>query len=156
LQASFNHPNGIEAKRVDDNVILYINDATSLTGNCTTVPLNPVVVRKITIPDSVVSVNTSETSIPTEFKLYQNYPNPFNPSTKIQYSVISTQKVTLNVYDILGNEVALLVNEQKQPGTYEVEFNVGQDSSPDLSSGIYFYQLKSGNYIETKKMILMK
>jgi len=96
---------------------------------------------------------------PKEFLLYQNYPNPFNPTTKIKYTIpnvethrdASLQMVTLKVYDVLGNEVATLVNEEKQPGVYEVEFDAS-----NLSSGIYFYQLKAGNFIDTKKMILMK
>ncbi|MCW8803114.1 MAG: YCF48-related protein, partial [Ignavibacteriaceae bacterium] len=89
------------------------------------------------------------------FHLTQNFPNPFNPVTSIQYVVGSQSLVTLKVYDILGNEIATLVNEEKQPGTYEVEFN--SSSIKHLpSSGIYFYQLKAGDYIETKKMVLIK
>ena len=103
------------------------------------------------------------------FVLYQNYPNPFNPSTKIKYRIqtppVSSPLVkgrtkegfvTLKVYDILGKEVATLVNEEKQPGTYEVEFNSHSSEIRNLTSGIYFYRLKAGNYIETKKMVLMK
>ena len=94
-----------------------------------------------------------------DFLLYQNYPNPFNPSTSIQYQVSSNSQVSLKVYDVLGNEVATLVNEEKPSGSYEVEFNASH-----LSSGIYFYQLKavdpetsSGQgFVETKKLILMK
>jgi hypothetical protein len=163
LQASFNHPNGVEAVRDGDNVILYINDATSLTGNCTTVPLNPVVIRKITIPDSVVSINENETLIPNKFKLYQNFPNPFNPSTKIKYEIPSfiagetkQSSVTLKIYDLLGNEMATLVDEQKSAGTYEVEFSSYTGEVQNLTSGVYFYQLRAENFIETKKMILMK
>ena len=85
------------------------------------------------------------------YKLSQNYPNPFNPSTSMQYSVNSTQNVILKVYDLLGREIAILVNEEKPAGNYEVEFN-----GNGLPSGVYFYQLKAGNYIETNKMILLK
>jgi hypothetical protein len=88
---------------------------------------------------------------PTEFSLSQNYPNPFNPATSLQYSVSSRQIVSLKVYDLLGNEIATIVNEEKPAGEYEVEFN-----GIELSSGIYFYQLKAGSFIETKKMILLK
>ena len=95
------------------------------------------------IRDEIVPMNN--------FTLYQNYPNPFNPVTRIQYSVASRQFVTLKIYDILGDELATLINEEKQPGTYEVEFN-GKESP----SGIYFYQLKAGNYKETKKMVLVR
>jgi hypothetical protein len=93
---------------------------------------------------------------PEEFELYQNYPNPFNPKTVISYQLPVSGNVTLKVYDILGNEVATLVNEEKQPGVYEVEFSVGQDSSPDRASGIYFYQLRSGDFVSVKKMLLLK
>ncbi|MBK7381351.1 MAG: T9SS type A sorting domain-containing protein [Ignavibacteriales bacterium] len=107
--------------------------------------------------------NTVEVEItsPTEFSLEQNYPNPFNPTTKIKYTIPSTPLsfgeglgVRLLVYDILGNEVATLVNKPQQPGTYEVEFNVGQAIS--LSSGVYYYQLRVGGFVETKKMILLR
>jgi len=99
---------------------------------------------------------------PDAFALVQNYPNPFNPTTKIKYTVpsvtLSLSKgdifVALKVFDVLGSEVATLVNEQQQPGTYEVEFNVGQTSS--LSSGVYYYQLRAGDFVETKKMILLR
>ena len=85
------------------------------------------------------------------FKLDQNYPNPFNPSTKIQYSLPQSSKVVIKVFDILGSEIEILVNEEKSAGTYELNWNASK-----LSSGVYFYQLKAGNYIQTKKMILMK
>jgi len=98
------------------------------------------------------------------FSLIQNYPNPFNPSTVISYQLPVSGLVTLKVFDILGNEIATLVNEEKQPGTYEVEFSIYSDEGRNLTSGIYFYQLKvrgpeinSGQgFIETKKMVLIK
>ncbi|HSW54029.1 MAG TPA: T9SS type A sorting domain-containing protein [Ignavibacteriaceae bacterium] len=86
-----------------------------------------------------------------EYQLSQNHPNPFNPATTIEYSVGSTGLVTLKVYDMLGTEVASLVNEHKEAGSYSVEFNAA-----DLPSGIYFYTLTSGNFMETKKLILLK
>ena len=88
---------------------------------------------------------------PDEFSLAQNYPNPFNPVTSIQYAVDSKQFVTLKVYDVLGNEVAVLVNEEKPAGSYEVKFNGNH-----LASGIYFYRLTTGSFIQTRKMILLK
>jgi len=99
------------------------------------------------------SVEEDQTFSLTKFLLEQNYPNPFNPSTKIKFSVPNgiVQDVSLKVFDILGNEVATLVDKAKSAGTYEVEFN-----NPQLSSGIYYYQLRLGSYVETKKMILMK
>jgi len=92
-----------------------------------------------------------EIGIPKEFSLEQNYPNPFNPSTNIGFQIASFGFVTLKVYDILGNEIATLVNEEKPAGEYEVEFD-----GSELTSGIYFYKLISGNYVETKKMIIIK
>ena len=94
-----------------------------------------------------------EVEIPfaNSFSLQQNYPNPFNPTTSMQYTISSRQFVTLKVYDLLGREVATLVNEEKPAGEYEVEFNAA-----DLPSGIYFYQLKAGEFSKTKKMILLK
>ena len=95
--------------------------------------------------------------IPQEFLLEQNYPNPFNPSTTIRYSIPNViasetkQSVVLKVYDILGNVVATLVNEQKSAGNYEVKFDAS-----NLSSGIYFYKLQSGSFVQTKKFILIK
>ena len=91
---------------------------------------------------------------PNDIVLYQNYPNPFNPVTSIQFAVSSRQFVTLKVYDVLGNEVSTLVNEDKQPGTYEIEFDVTQISN--LSSGIYFYSLTVGNLTESRKMLLLR
>ena len=85
------------------------------------------------------------------FQLEQNYPNPFNPSTRIQYAVSNRQFVSLKVYDVLGNEIAVLVNEEKSAGIYEIEFD-----AIGLSSGIYFYTLRSGGFAQTKKMILLK
>ena len=107
------------------------------------------------ISDGTFRINYTvdiDESIPiTEFNLMQNYPNPFNPSAKIKYQVPQVCFVTLKVYDILGNEVDTLINEEKSIGEYEVEFK-----GANLPSGIYYYQLKAGNFISTKKMILLK
>jgi endonuclease I len=100
------------------------------------------------------SVNESNLTV-ADFDLYQNYPNPFNPSTKIQYQVSSSSQVLLKVYDVLGNEVATLVDEYKPAGRYEVEFGASSDIR-NLASGIYFYKLKAGEFIQTKKMILLR
>ena len=95
------------------------------------------------IDDKINSVN--------EFNLEQNYPNPFNPSTKISWKSPAAGWQTLKVYDVLGNEVATLVNEERPAGSYEIKFDAG-----GLSSGIYFYKLIAGSFVESKKMILMK
>jgi hypothetical protein len=96
---------------------------------------------------------SSEVTIesPMDFSLNQNYPNPFNPSTVIKFSIPNKGNVTLKVYDIIGNEVAALVNENKDVGVFEVRFN-----GEGLSSGIYLYQLRAANFVETRKMTLIK
>jgi hypothetical protein len=126
--------------------------------------------------DMFPAVDDSSGLFPDEFALLQNYPNPFNPSTVISYQLPVSGMVKLKVYDILGNEIAILVNEEKQPGTYEVEFDVTSHSGKvrNLPSGIYFYQLEVGGpetrwergspsaassgqgFIETKKMVIIK
>jgi len=103
---------------------------------------------------STTNVNDLNT-FPTEFLLNQNFPNPFNPSTKISWQSPVSGWQTLKVYDILGREVATLVNEEKPAGSYEVEFNPSSINHHP-SSGIYFYRLQAGDYVETKKMILLK
>jgi len=90
-------------------------------------------------------------STPKVFTLKQNYPNPFNPSTTIKYEIPKLSFVTIKIYDVLGNEVAALVNEEKPVGTYELNWNAA-----NLPSGVYFYRLQAGNFVETKKMILLK
>ena len=114
--------------------------------------------------NSVTDVNEQE-NFPSEYVLFQNYPNPFNPSTKIKFTIPrnviasetkQSQMVTLKIYDVLGNEITTLVNEEKAPGTYEVEFGSHTGEVRNLTSGMYFYTLNAGNYIETKKMILLK
>ncbi|OGU57557.1 MAG: hypothetical protein A2V66_11170 [Ignavibacteria bacterium RBG_13_36_8] len=97
-----------------------------------------------------IDINKNEI-IPSELLLFQNYPNPFNPRTIISYQLAEASNITLKVYDLLGNEVATLVDEEKSPGTYEVEFN-----AENFSSGIYFYTLQAGKFRETKKFVLLK
>jgi len=101
--------------------------------------------------DGVVGIDDYISDNPTEYELYQNYPNPFNPSTTIKYQVPELSFVTLRVYDVLGSEIATLVDEEKPIGSYEVDFD-----AKTLPSGIYFYQLQSGSFVETKKMMLLK
>jgi len=99
---------------------------------------------------TVTGINLSDYT-PTRFELNQNYPNPFNPSTVISYRIATQGPVTLKVYDVLGREVAELVNEVKSAGNYRVNFDAGR-----LSSGVYFYSLRSGNDLVQKKMMLIK
>jgi hypothetical protein len=134
----------------------YSNNATLGTS------ANPDVSDPSWVQANILIVNLDDEknspSIPIRFSLSQNYPNPFNPVTKIKYTVPSVilsgaknLTVQLKVYDVLGNEIAALVNEEKSAGIYEVDFDGSK-----LSSGVYFYQLSAGNFINTKKMILIK
>ncbi len=99
----------------------------------------------------LTSVESDQNNIPSEFALGQNYPNPFNPSTKISYQLPRSGFVNLKIYNVLGKEVAILVNEEKPAGKYEVDFNAG-----NLSTGVYFYKLTSNNFTQVNKMLLVK
>lgn len=90
-------------------------------------------------------------AIPKEFNLSQNFPNPFNPSTEIHYELPTSVKVILKIYDVLGNEIETLINSEEPAGYYNYNFN-----GTNLPSGVYFYRLKAGDYVQTKKMILLK
>jgi hypothetical protein len=98
-----------------------------------------------------IGINNNEEIIPGFFKLYQNYPNPFNPVTKISYDLPKSGFVSLKVYDMLGREVTTLVNEVKKEGSYLVDFD-----GSNLASGVYFFKLKSNDFVDIKKMILLK
>lgn len=147
------------------NMDRYNSFETGLTCNVgvipTTIYIDDVTIEKLDTIATSVDDNIDE--LPQGIKLFQNYPNPFNPTTKIKYSIIPSQLssyqgerlregfVSLVVYDVLGREVNTLVNENIQPGSYEVEFN-----GSNLPSGIYFYRLVSGDFIQTKTMMLIK
>ncbi|MCJ7554246.1 MAG: polysaccharide deacetylase family protein [Ignavibacteriaceae bacterium] len=157
----------------DWNYILFTQAGRIDTLTAIATDSGKVVLCKI-IPDDGIMTLTKlnitgiddEKDQPLSFELYQNYPNPFNPSTRIRYSVMSnvkrqTSKVTLKVYDMLGVEIATLVNEEKPAGTYEVEFNgsrlsSGVSAKGGYASGVYFYQLRVGEFVQTRKMILAK
>jgi hypothetical protein len=132
---------------LDFSVSTYIGYSMSLERT-----LKGCVIDGIVYGDTTLTgIDDEEIPIASEFKLEQNYPNPFNPSTKIRFSVPQISTITLKVYDILGNEIATLINEEKPAGEYEVEF-----LATGLTSGIYFYQLRTGEFVQTKKMILLK
>jgi photosystem II stability/assembly factor-like uncharacterized protein len=97
------------------------------------------------------SVEENNSSVPLDYFLFNNYPNPFNPVTSIQYAISSRQFVSLKVYDVLGNEIETLVNEEKPAGTYKITWHAEQ-----LPSGVYFYQLKAGRFVATNKMMILK
>ncbi|MFZ1289760.1 MAG: T9SS type A sorting domain-containing protein [Melioribacteraceae bacterium] len=123
-----------------DSVCIYLSHFSEIVGG----------------KDLITSVDDKENNLPTEYSLFQNYPNPFNPTTTIKYSIpnVETQNfasLQIKIYDILGREVATLVNEKQKPGFYEVNFD-----GSGLASGIYYYRISAGKYMETKKMILLK
>jgi hypothetical protein len=89
--------------------------------------------------------------LPLDYSLDQNYPNPFNPTTTIRYAIPEDNFVSIKLYHVLGNEVITLVNEQKQAGRYEMLFNAS-----NIASGVYYYQINSGNFTQTRKLMLMK
>lgn len=110
--------------------------------------------KKYGLVDSIVTnVQFDIAEIPSEFKLFQNYPNPFNPSTEISFQVLEETQVSIYIYDLLGNEIAEVLNELKKPGSYKVNFNSAQYN---LTSGIYFYKMTAGKKNQTQKMILLK
>ena len=99
----------------------------------------------------LIGVENEIAEIPALYLLEQNYPNPFNPSTNINYHIPFESHVSIKVFDILGKEVAHLVNEKHQPGSYKVEFN-----AKNLSSGIYIYTIQAGDFMQSRKMLVMK
>ena len=136
-EATITAPTVIGSDTISAKVVLG-NDTVSIFTKITVQYISPV---------SVIG----EEIAADRFYLYQNYPQPFNPSTKIKYQLPEVSTVTLKIYDVLGKEVATLVNETKSAGTYEVVFD-----ATGLTSGIYFYTLNAGSFSETKKMILTK
>jgi subtilisin-like proprotein convertase family protein len=99
----------------------------------------------------IVSISSNNNQVPEKFELAQNYPNPFNPSTNIKYAIEKQSMVKLAVYDILGREIKTLVNEFKQPGNYQITFD-----AENIATGVYFYKLEAGDFVDVKKMVLMK
>jgi hypothetical protein len=130
-----------------DNVLIYFTVLDTATSTATIGSEAYVDYIDLTAPSGVEQIN----GLPTDFTLKQNYPNPFNPSTNIEYSISEASLVQLKVYDILGNEVATLVNEEQTAGTYRADF-----TAQHLSSGFYVAQLRAGNFVKTIKMTLMK
>jgi len=108
-------------------------------------------VKLVDSDEIYTDVNESPKALPTEFILFQNYPNPFNPATNIKFQVLNLCLVTLKVYNVLGNEVAVIVNKELSPGIYRYRWD-----AKGMASGVYFYKLSSGKYTAVKKMLLMK
>jgi hypothetical protein len=106
---------------------------------------------------NIITDVREEKELPTNFTLYQNYPNPFNPETTLSYQIAEASNVNLIVYDILGREVAVLVNEVQQAGIYNVKFTLRNfQNNSSLASSVFLYRLTAGNFVQTKKMILIK
>jgi hypothetical protein len=127
----------------DDNFVLAVNGSTyDFTGYRIIVSW---------IPVNTADVPTNGKSMVKGYSLSQNYPNPFNPSTTIGYQLPTQVHVTLKVFDVLGREIATLVNGVEQPGYKSVNFNAN-----NLASGVYYYRLQAGNYIETRKLLLLR
>ena len=139
----------------------FAGDSIVVENNQISLDLNPgefhiYTSKKLPTPEQDILLSTeNENNVPTNFSLEHNYPNPFNPTTTINYSIASNKvysgNVKLVVYDVLGREIKTLVNEKAVPGEYSIEFDAG-----DLSSGIYFYTIAVGEFLQTKKMILLK
>ena len=124
---------------------IYVNDSTIFVGTEMTG------LWSIPVPEVTAIRKTINSTFPSSYKLEQNYPNPFNPTTIIRYSLPKDGLVTLKVYDILGREVKTLVDEYKPAGSHDIIFNAS-----NLASGVYIYQLRSGNFTASKKLLLMK
>jgi photosystem II stability/assembly factor-like uncharacterized protein len=150
LFTSDNGETWIEKQTPDSSVVFDLTFADSSTGYA--VGENGLILK---YKQNTTKVEDN-TILPIKYVLHQNYPNPFNPSTKIKYTIPIVETgpalfVQLNVYDVLGNEVAVLVNGEKPAGNYEVDFN-----NNGLTSGIYFYRLSADGFVQTKKMVLLR
>ncbi len=138
------YSNGMPYALVFDLTIVYPNRHIRATTHG-----NGVYERSLVTNPLLGIIKNSE--VPKDFKLYQNYPNPFNPTTKIRYQLPKSEYITINVFDITGKLVRTLVNEKQNAGIYEVKFE-----AKDISSGVYFYKLTSGDFLDVKKLILLK
>ena len=140
--------NWINQNSPTNNTLLsvYVTD----TNECFIAGINNAIL-KTTTGGNLVGIKSINDLIPAKFSLYQNYPNPFNPQTKIKFIISKQSFAKLIIYDILGREVATLVNEELKPGTYSFDWD-----GSNYASGIYFYQLAAGDYVQTKKMVLLK
>ncbi|MBU2554332.1 MAG: T9SS type A sorting domain-containing protein, partial [Bacteroidetes bacterium] len=138
----------------------FSGDSINVTNTAMTMNLKPGEFHiystvKLPTPEAglITSVDEELTFTPAQFQLYQNYPNPFNPVTNIKFHIPKTTHVTLKVFDILGREVATLVNEVKEVGVHHSEFHIPNSA---LCNGVYIYKLTAGNFTAQKKMIVLK
>ena len=154
----------LDSLRLDINKTWYANDILNITSaqidpatfNNYTVDLSSYESKIIILDNSPFTDIKEKNQQPLTYRLNQNYPNPFNPSTTILYEIPNTEKVTLEIYDILGRRVKTLVNTIQQQGRYSITWNGRNSFSETVASGIYFYRLQSGNFINVKKMVMLK
>lgn len=145
-----------------DSLIRVMNDVNNqlftfdFNRQPTTVAFDPNNDILLKTASTTIGINSISGNIPEKFEMYQNYPNPFNPATIIRFQIKDARFVKLKVYDVLGKEIAILINEKLQPGTYEVPFSISQLSGYKSASGIYFYKIDAGDFTKTMKMVLLK
>jgi len=132
-----------------ENMSITLKDETGKKINAELEPGEEITINNKSI--NKLLINSDEIVVPIEYALEQNYPNPFNPNTVIKFAVPKESNVNLSIYSVLGELVSTLVNEQMKPGYYEYEFNTS-----NLASGVYLYRIRTGDFVETKKMVLMK
>jgi Secretion system C-terminal sorting domain len=145
--------NYIDSINISSKSVIYFNEANPYKIEIDTNGDNIIDTTINTYDELITGINnyTNTAQIPKNFELFQNYPNPFNPNTTIQYSIPQQSFVTLKMYDLTGRLIKTLVNKEESSGYYHVQFN-----AENLASGIYFYRLKTNNFVETKKLILLK
>ncbi len=152
LNAYGMNKNNIQAKLWDDQTNSWKSVASTINTQNNTVSFSSSTVSGfVALSGSTVTAVEITESLPTEFVLNQNYPNPFNPSTTISYKLSSNGNVSLKVYDILGNEVTTLMNGFQNAGSYKISFDASR-----LASGVYFYKLQTSNFVQVRKMMLLK